>query len=525
MPGMALVLGDLVSETELGLTLAHGGPETLRRPVAGAHAIEIPHPMQWLDADWVILTTGLRLRGDAAAQRTFVREAAGRGLAAIAFGVEVVFRSIPSALLDEARLVGLPVLAVAGEVPFRRIVSFVEQALAVDTLRVLRRRLDIETSLVDSMTRDEPEEAVVRRLGALTDTSVALYRLDGRVSASVGVAPLEAIRRQLRTDTDASELTVGRWSVAVEPVLAGSETYGQLVLATRQRGGLDDVMRAAVRSAARLLGVVDLAQEAIRAGERTIRAEVLDLLLDPNRAADVPEERLTALGFDPSRDARVALVAVTSRARGGTPRAGELSRAERLLELAAGSSGCPAVVARRRGRMTVVFQERDRDLEGWVARLAAAGFGAAAGVGRPFRGGGRGAIASLRDAELAVDHVHRRGGDAPHATLRFEDFGLAEWLLASADPATLATRSASTLEPLDAHAELRRTLLAYLDADLDVQATAAGLHLHENSLRYRLRRVETLLGVSLRDLPTLVDLHLATAAERATRRSLAPAAG
>jgi hypothetical protein len=39
----------------------------------------------------------------------------------------------------------------------------------------------------------------------------------------------------------------------------------------------------------------------------------------------------------------------------------------------------------------------------------------------------------------------------------------------------------------------------------------------KNSLRYRLARIETLLGRSLRDFATLVDLHLATLARDATR--------
>ena len=38
------------------------------------------------------------------------------------------------------------------------------------------------------------------------------------------------------------------------------------------------------------------------------------------------------------------------------------------------------------------------------------------------------------------------------------------------------------------------------------------MSLHENSLRYRLGRIEALLGCSLREVPTLVDLYLATLA-------------
>ncbi|GGP43539.1 PucR family transcriptional regulator [Saccharothrix coeruleofusca] len=47
--------------------------------------------------------------------------------------------------------------------------------------------------------------------------------------------------------------------------------------------------------------------------------------------------------------------------------------------------------------------------------------------------------------------------------------------------------------------ELARSLLAYLDAFGDVRAAAAGLHIHPNTLRYRVRRAAALGGFDLDD--------------------------
>ncbi|MFN8185711.1 MAG: helix-turn-helix domain-containing protein [Gaiellales bacterium] len=135
-------------------------------------------------------------------------------------------------------------------------------------------------------------------------------------------------------------------------------------------------------------------------------------------------------------------------------------------------------------------------------------------MGRPFRGGGRGALVSLRDSELALDHLRRSQGSRLGRTLRFEDFGLAEWLVASADQRALDDKAAVLLDPLRRHPELYRTLLVFVERDLDVPATARALHLHQNSLRYRLTRIEAILGRSLRDVSTIVDVHLATTNER-----------
>jgi purine catabolism regulator len=513
---VSLTLGELVSQRDLGLELVAGASGCLRRTVAGAHAIEIANPTRWLDTSWVLLTTGLRLRGDASAQRALVAEADEQRLTAIGFGVGVIFRALPSALRDEAEARDFPIFTIAPETPFREIVGYVERSLASSEFRLLKRRVGIEASLADAMVEDDPEEALIRRLGALMEASVVLYRLDGRVAGSVGAAPRQAIWRELQSDPSRTEFAVGRWVVFTEPVLAGNEVRRWLTVATRQSGAAEQLARGVVHTAARLLGVVDLARDAMRAGERAMGAELIDYLLDPSRTVDVPAERFASFGLDADREARIALLVPEGiDDGGGRAHAAETSRFARVVESAARAAGCPCLVARRRGLLTVLFQERERDLEDWVARLAAEGFEPLAGVGRAFRGGGRGALASLRDAELALDHLRRAGPAGTQRSLRFEDFGLAEWLLASAEPHGLQEKARALLDPLGSREELFHTLLTWLESNLDVPATARALHLHENSLRYRLRRIESMLGRSLREGQTIVDLYLATTSERA----------
>ena len=94
--------------------------------------------------------------------------------------------------------------------------------------------------------------------------------------------------------------------------------------------------------------------------------------------------------------------------------------------------------------------------------------------------------------------------------LLFEDLRLASWPMGVTPGADLRARATGVLEPLLDHPLLYDTLLAYLCEGMNVAATARAMFHHHNSLRYRPARIEELLGCSLRDVPTLVDLYLAS---------------
>jgi DNA-binding PucR family transcriptional regulator len=57
--------------------------------------------------------------------------------------------------------------------------------------------------------------------------------------------------------------------------------------------------------------------------------------------------------------------------------------------------------------------------------------------------------------------------------------------------------------------ELVRTLAAYLDCSGSWSRCAEAMHLHVNTLRYRIERIEALTGRDLRHLPDQADLLLA----------------
>ncbi|MFG1672407.1 PucR family transcriptional regulator [Streptomyces sp. Y7] len=134
-----------------------------------------------------------------------------------------------------------------------------------------------------------------------------------------------------------------------------------------------------------------------------------------------------------------------------------------------------------------------------------------------------GALSSLlrarRDIDAALDHLREQRADP--GGYRTEDLRpelvLRRLVGAVRGDAELRTGIVERLRAHDAeHAtEYAATLLAYLRYFGDVVAASGELHIHQNTLRLRLRRAEQLFGVSLAD-PTrrlLLTLELAALAQ------------
>ena len=93
--------------------------------------------------------------------------------------------------------------------------------------------------------------------------------------------------------------------------------------------------------------------------------------------------------------------------------------------------------------------------------------------------------------------------------LEYEDFDVCTLLLSEVPADTIRAKVDDLLAPIRGNPGLYEALVEYFARDMDVTATAEAMHVHPNTLRYRLARIEKLLGRSLRQSTTIADLCLA----------------
>lgn len=485
-----LRLADLLAEEPFGLELLSGGPEAAPREVRGAHAVEVEGPARWLGRDWVMLTTGVRLRGDAEAQRELVPQLEEGGGSGLGFGVGLGFKRVPPALVEVARERSSPVFVVPYETPFREIIHFVDSALTSGEEQVFRRLTALQRYLVDALRTPQPERAMVDRLARFLDASVLVVDDEGQPEIVAGKPPVDELLEELCAQPPGLlELEVEGWRAVATPV---GQTTRRLVLASPRSWFISKLAKPAAEATAPLLAAMARLTDVLRDQEDAVRGALLDEALTVVEASDpLPvAARAAAFGLDFSEPARMIVVR-SPRDLAGVRRelVGHLDRA-RISHLAQERDGAVAAL-----------------VQGPVEEIAALTDGladVAMGIGRPVT-----ALVdahhSLRDAELAV----RRGA----RVTRFEDFDLPTFLVSEIPPERLGAKVDEILSVLHAHPPLHEALSAYFAHDLDIAATAAALHMHRNSLRYRLARAEQGLGRSLKQPSTIAALHIALLAE------------
>ncbi|WP_414167832.1 PucR family transcriptional regulator [Streptoverticillium reticulum] len=519
---MPPTLASLVHHSALKLGVL-AGRDRLDTPVRWAHVSELPDPVPWMDGGELLLTTALQIDAeDPVAARDYVRRLARAGVVGLGFAVGVNYEQVPGALVEAAEAEGLPLLEVPRRTPFIAITKAVSAAIAADQYRAVTAGFEAQRELTRAALSPEGPAALLARLAAHLDGWAALYDASGAV---VAAAPDWAARRAARLGADVGRLkerpapataVVG----SVTPDGAGDEADGEGgdrvelqslgsgrrargVLAVGTGAPLGTAERYAVQSAIALLTLTTERSRALQDAEQRLGAAVLRMLLagEPDHARAVAGELYGTLLDAPFR-VLVAEAAAPAEGSEAVVPADPLGTLADAVDTAASRGAETVLAVPEDGRLVVLAPD------GGAAVAACAGaLGVAVGLSAPA--GPAGAAAAHRQAEQALSVARRRG----RALVEHEDVAAGSVLPLLADDAVRAFAD-GMLRALRQHDEtgrgdLVRSLHAWLSRHGQWDAAAADLGVHRHTLRYRMRRVEEILGRSLDDPDVRMELWLA----------------
>ncbi len=109
--------------------------------------------------------------------------------------------------------------------------------------------------------------------------------------------------------------------------------------------------------------------------------------------------------------------------------------------------------------------------------------------------------------------------------IRFSDTGLYSFLLTAFNGASLGSFHQKLFEPVLSYdryhsSELYQTVCAYISCDANLAETAKTLHVHENTVKYRIRKIESLMNMDLKRLEDLSTIAVGIKAGIITNRHL-----
>ncbi len=509
--GGIVQLAELVEAPGLGLRVLHAPEGSLEHPVGRTITIDLLEPGRYLSGGELVLT-GLVWRRGPEDSETFVASIAGRGAAGLLAGAALL-GTVPDDLVAACRRHDLALIEVPGDVPFADVTEHVAAAGVAGASARLTASLVRQRELLSAIASGRSLSEVAARVSTEIDHPCRVLSASGRHvvpgPGDLDADTLDALTRHyLTADLLPTVVTVGGTAYSLFSVgsgLADRLTEWCLVVEGDHRDWSPDDLDAVHELGA--IAALDRSRrdEGLRV-LRPLAAETLAQIEAGGAPAEIAA-RLRHSGLDPERP---LVLAVAELGPGGPPDA-----VAAILEDVALALG-PSVVAHARDGSTVALLPSGPDLADQLrrslTRLAPALRRDSLSVGLSGESGVEALAGALEEARFA--HRVARSGGGPVALASSEEVTSHVLLLATVPDDIRRTYAQRVLGAVLEHdqrtgGDLLPTLGEFLACSGSWTRTAQSLHLHVNTVRYRIARVEELTGRDLATLEDRVDVFLA----------------
>jgi PucR family transcriptional regulator, purine catabolism regulatory protein len=402
---------------------------------------------------------------------------------------------------------------------------------------LLRELVTVYQHLTGLTLQDADVSTVTRLLAERTAATVAVVSRGLEVLAAAAADAADDVAGQVRAYLSSPRLAAVLNSTAqtrrslrlpnvgdgagviVAPILVGDDVPAYLMtFGTGQQGDGGDMSLLVTEHAATICGVILGRERVVAAAARQVRDDLVEgLLLGSGRENGEVGRWARHLGYDSTRDHRILAVAfeAAASARAGSTRAGSAGAQGKRVAAAVDhffTTRVPGAISSiREDEVVVVMPEGGRPHRGAeeAPRMSASCLARmrdlfpetviTIGIGGACRDPAD-IARSYGQARRTIDAVVRLGRQGQ--VVAFEDLGIHRLLLQVPDLAELRSFATEILGKLGGQerqrgTELLTTLACYFRENNSPQRTARSLHVHPNTVAYRIRRIQEITGLQL----------------------------
>ncbi|MFQ5610749.1 MAG: PucR family transcriptional regulator [Anaerolineae bacterium] len=510
----------------------------LDREIRRVHIVDLPDPIfNWAKGGELMLTAGVGLQDNLNRQRDYIPVLASKGLSGLVLSTGYYLDQTPAPMINAANQLDFPIIEVPREVNFIDITQEVFTEIVSQQYRLQQRAGDIHRRLTQVVLEGGNLRNLTETLAGIVKRSVSLEtpafevlahanhgRLDearkrviesGRTSADVATALLDhgiyqRLMQELRPihvePIPELGMTMDR---IVAPVVVDRAIYGYVWILAGERP-LTELDELAIEQAATICALILFKDRAVREVEETQRGDFLQELLTSHPNLEALSEQAHRLGLRLDKPHRI-LVVMGQPKTGGT-----MDQLASSLERWIRRQGFRAMPVVREAGVVVIEElarlQTDSPLaENIMQAISHPTNPLLIGVGKAY--------SSMKDLHYSYTEALEaaRIGRALEQTtglINFADLGVLHWLYHLPPDRIRENQYAASVRSLVEHDEthqtdLLRTLAVYLDQGGALGPAAEALAIHRNTLLYRQRRIEEIIGLSLKDPITRLNLHVA----------------
>lgn len=510
------------------------GEKGLDNEIRWVHTVDAPDAHYEYDREGVLmLTGGLSLSTTPKLHQTLIPNLSEKKFAGLVVCTGQYLQDVPDSMVKQANDLGFPLIISPPELHFINISEQLLEPIVNQQYALLQKSNLIYDQLTDLVLKGGNLTDLTRTLSRLLSRSILIEDTSLRVMAHVMMEPMDRMRRasvmRERTAPRISErlLRAGIYEKLrtelrpvsvppmpdvgmtlprlVVPIVVDRDIYGYFWIID-DRDDTDLVRMAAVHGAT-VAALIMFKERAVSEAEAALRGDFFDQLLEGSPDLAILHDQARRLNFNLEKSYQVILVHAPPASGGnGRPLMRDVQDWIRTIGIQPLSVWYDErVVIISEGSKAQEIAERMYEEMSHPARRMLIGIGrsmaGADGIARSYK-------ESLESIRLA-QKLKVREGVRP-----FTDLGLMHWLYHLPADAVDGNPFIDTIYALASHdqrrnTELVKTLEGYLDNGGSLVDTAVKLHIHRNTLVHRLKRIEELCDLDLKNPANRMNLHVA----------------